>query len=497
VEHDLSRPAYVLFTSGSTGEPKGVQVPGSCVVNLLEAMARRPGFEETDVLLAVTTLSFDISVLELFLPLRVGGRIALASAADAMDGPALARLVEEHRVTLLQSTPSTFRLLLAAGWRGREGLRIICCGEPFPRDLLRELLPRTSEVWNGYGPTEATVFASFARLTDADAPIVIGTPVENTRLYVLDPEGRPVGPGVPGELYIAGLGVADGYVGRPEETAARFLPDPFGPPGARMYRTGDAVRWRRDGQIEHLARMDQQVKVRGFRIELGEVEATLASCEGVRGAAVVLRDEDGIPELAGYVATDAGTWGERALREKVGERLPAYMVPRFLVRLDDLPLTENGKIDRKRLPDPRAGSGWATEPTERGAAGAGEGAGDGSGDGLPEEVSPGERYLREIWEEILEVPDVRSDDNFFDLGGHSLLAVRVIARVRDEKGVEIALRALMAGTLGAVAREYLGGGAAGGGEGRSGGTGGVPGAREESGAVSRVLGTVKGWMSRE
>jgi amino acid adenylation domain-containing protein len=483
VEHDLADAAYVLFTSGSTGEPKGVRVPASCVVNLLEAMARRPGFGEGDCLLAVTTLSFDISVLELFLPLLVGGRVVLATAEDAMDGPALVGLLDRYEVTLLQSTPSTFRLLLSAGWEGREDLRIICCGEPFPRDLLRELLPRVSEVWNGYGPTEATVFASFARLTDADAPIVIGRPVENTRLYVLDEDGGPVGPGVQGELYIAGLGVADGYVGRPEETAARFLTDPFGPPGSRMYRTGDAVRWRRDGELEHLARMDQQVKVRGFRIELGEIEATLASCDGVRGAAVVLRDEDGVPELLGYVATDQDAWSERALREKVGERLPAYMIPRFLVRLDALPLTENGKVDRKRLPDPRDGAGW----TVRAGTPSDEPVG---------EVGEGELYLRGVWEEILEVPDIRSDDNFFDLGGHSLLAVRTIARIREERGVDISLRALMAGTLGAVAREYL----AGGGE-----VGSARGGRslgsdadedEDEGAVSRVLGTMKGWMSR-
>ncbi len=481
VAQDLANPAYVLFTSGSTGEPKGVQVPARSVVNLLEAMARRPGFHEEDVLLAVTTLSFDISILELFLPLRVGGQVVLATSSEAMDGQALVRLLDRHPVTLLQSTPSTFRLLLSAGWAGRDGLRIICCGEPFPRDLLRELLPRVSEVWNGYGPTEATVFASFARLTDADAPITIGTPVENTRLYVLDEEGHPVGPGVQGELHIAGLGVADGYLGRPEETAARFLPDPFGPAGSRMYRTGDAVRWRRDGELEHLARMDQQVKVRGFRIELGEIEATLASCEGVRGAAVVLRSEDGVPELAGYVATDEGSWGERALRETVGERLPAYMIPRFLVRLDGLPLTENGKIDRKRLPDPRDGAGWAVEVEE-----------------VTDETSPdvdeGELYLRQVWEEILEIPDVRSDDNFFDLGGHSLLAVRAIARVREERGVDIALRALMAGTLGVVAREYLGErpepGAI------EGANGSKPGAEGDDGAVSRVLGTMRGWISR-
>ena len=470
VEADLSHPAYVIFTSGSTGEPKGVRVSGRSVMNLLESMARRPGFHDADVLLAVTTLSFDISVLELFLPLRVGGTLVLASPADAMDGSALSRMMEEHGVTCLQATPVTWRLLLASGWWGRSGLKALCGGEAFPRDLLPELLPRVGEVWNMYGPTETTGWSTCARLTDGEGPIVIGSPIHNTRCHVLDPEGARVAPGVPGELYIGGLGVADGYVGRPEETTRRFVQDPFTHEGARLYRTGDVVRWRRDGSLEYLHRMDQQVKVRGFRVELGEIESTLAALPGIRGAAVVVREMDGAPELAGYVAADPGAWSERTLRDRVAESLPAYMVPRVLLRMDELPLTDNGKVDRKALPDPGNDSGWGAAPE------------------LAAPESEAETYLFGVWQNVLEVPSLSVHDNFFDLGGHSLLAVRTIARIREERGVVVPLRALLTGTLGMIAATYLEGGGGDAGEGNE-----VP---TVEARADGVLGTVRGWLTR-
>jgi len=437
LEADLSDPAYVIFTSGSTGEPKGVKVPARAVINFLESMGRRPGFASSDVLLAVTTLSFDISVLELFLPLRSGGTVVLASAADAMDGMALVRMIEEHDVTVLQGTPGTWRLLCGSGWAGRSTLRALCGGEGFPRDLLRELLPRVGQVWNMYGPTETTVWSTCAQLTDADAPITIGSPIHNTRCYVLDSDGRPVPPGIPGELYIGGLGVADGYLGRPEENARRFVPDPVTPGGGLIYRTGDMVRWRRDGSLEHLHRVDQQVKLRGFRIELGEIEATLNAIEGVRGAAVVLAELHDGPELVAYVAADPGALTDRGLRERAAQSLPSYMVPRILIRIDDMPMTENGKIDRKALPDPGADPGW------------------GSSAGLAAPETDAERYLAAIWQEILDITAVSVEDNFFDLGGHSLLAVRTIARIREERGVEVPFQALIAGTLGMIAERYV------------------------------------------
>jgi amino acid adenylation domain-containing protein len=465
VDADLSAPAYVLFTSGSTGEPKGVRVPARAVLQLLRTLARRPGLDASDVVLGSTTFSFDISVLELFLPLRVGGRVVLASGEDVKDGRALIRLIEAHGINVLQFTPTGWRILQSAGWEG-GGVKAIAGGEPFPRDLLRWLLPRVQEVWNGYGPTEATVYTTFAHLDDGDAPIHIGPPLPGFRCYVLDPGGQRLPPGVPGELCVAGPQVADGYVSRPEETARRFGSDPFG--GGRMYRTGDLVRWRRDGTLDHMGRIDQQVKLRGFRIELGEVEAVLAAEPCVRETAVVLTELNGSRELVGYAAADAEGWDERSIRERLGERLPDYMVPRFLVRLDSLPRTPSGKTDRKALPDPRTVE--VHSPTG----------------GLAAPETEAEVYLVEVWKEILEVSGISVEDNFFDLGGHSLLAVRTIARVREEWGASIPLRALMTGTLRLVAREYLSGG----------GDPTTPDTPEDPGTVSRVLGTMKDWMSR-
>jgi amino acid adenylation domain-containing protein len=476
VEGDLSRPAYVIFTSGSTGEPKGVQVPGRAVVNFLETMRRRPGFSGEDTLLAVTTLSFDISVLELFLPLLAGGTVVVASAEEAMDGRTLAALLDREDVSVMQATPSTWRILLESGWEGRPGLRVLCGGEPFPQDLVGRLLPRAREVWNMYGPTETTVWSTAARLTDAEAPVVIGTPIGNTRCHVLDEEGRPLPPGVPGELNIGGLGVTDGYVGRPEETRRRFPPDPFAGQG-RMYRTGDVVRWRRDGQLEHLRRKDQQVKLRGFRIELGEVEAALAAQPRVRSAVAALAQVGDSAELVGYAVAPADGWDERALREELATRLPAYMVPRFLVRLEELPRTENNKIDRKALP----------APVPAGASG------DGRADvGAPEPVSEGEAYLLQAWRGALELERISPEDNFFDLGGHSLLAVRLIGQIRKERGVEVPLRALITGSLRGIARSYLADGVDRGGSRED---GRVP-DDERDGRISRVLGSVRDWMAR-
>ena len=465
VDADPSAPAYVLFTSGSTGEPKGVRVPARAVMHLLRTLTCTPGLDASDVVLGSTTFSFDISVLELFLPLRVGGRVVLASGEDVKDGRALIHLIEAHGITVLQFTPTGWRILQSAGWEGGD-VKAIAGGEPFPRDLLRWLLPRVREVWNGYGPTEATVYTTFAHLDDGDAPIHIGPPLPGFRCYVLDPVGQRLPPGVPGELCVAGPQVADGYVSRPEETARRFASDPFG--GGRMYRTGDLVRWRRDGTLDHLGRIDQQVKLRGFRIELGEVEAVLAAEPNVRETAVVLAELNGSTELVGYAVADAEGWDERLLRDRLGERLPDYMVPRFLVRLDTLPRTASGKTDRKALPDPR---------TVEASAPAG---------GLAAPETEAEVYLLALWQEILEVPGISVEDNFFDLGGHSLLAVRAISRVHEERGSNIPLRALMTGTLRLVAREYLS-------VERDSTTPDTPG---NPGTVSRVLGTMKDWVSR-
>ncbi len=277
-------PAYVIYTSGSTGRPKGVVVPHRAVLNFLASMADVPGLGTDDRLLAVTTLSFDIAVLELLLPLSVGATIILASADEALDGRALRRCLEENAATVMQATPSTWRMLLEAGWEGAPGFKALIGGEALPPDLAQALLQRVGELWNMYGPTETTVWSTCWRVQQADAGISIGRPIANTQVHVLDEAGQPCPVGVPGELFIGGEGVALGYLHRPELTEERFVLDRFSTAaGARMYRTGDLGRWRHDGQLEHMGRLDHQVKIRGHRIELGEIEANLASHPG-RGA---------------------------------------------------------------------------------------------------------------------------------------------------------------------------------------------------------------------
>src|SRR5689334_1022205 len=273
--------AYVIFTSGSTGRPKGVQVPQRALVSFLLSMSREPGLAADDVLLAVTTLSFDIAGLELLLPLAVGARVEIASREDAADGLRLRRLLAG--ATVLQATPATWRMLLDAGWEGDARLKALCGGEALPADLAARLLPRVGELWNMYGPTETTIWSATRRVTGDD--VAVGGAIANTRLYVLDPWGGSVPLGVPGELCIGGAGLARGYLDAPDLTAERFVPDPFADePGARLYRTGDLVRWRDGGRIEFLGRIDFQVKLRGFRIELGEIEAALAAHPDVHQA---------------------------------------------------------------------------------------------------------------------------------------------------------------------------------------------------------------------
>src|SRR5690606_18683730 len=282
-------PAYIIYTSGSTGLPKGVVVPHRAVVNFLISMAREPGFTADDVLVAVTTLSFDIAVLELQLPLTRGGTVVIASRDEATDGTVLKALLEQHHATMMQATPVTWRLLLEAGWACNSPFKGLIGGEALPKDLADELLARGVELWNMYGPTETTVWSTCMRVTDTSGGISVGKPIANTAVYVLDERQNLCPIGVPGELYIGGDGVALGYWGRPELTAERFIANPFSAtPGAALYRTGDRARWRDDGGLEHMGRLDDQVKIRGFRVELGEIEALIAEHPEVRQAAVHL-----------------------------------------------------------------------------------------------------------------------------------------------------------------------------------------------------------------
>ncbi len=434
-------PAYVIYTSGSTGQPKGVVVPHSAVCNLLASMREAPGLTSDDRLLAVTTLSFDIAVFELFLPLTVGASLVLASRDDAMDAQALVRLLIEHRITALQATPTTWHMLLDAHWQAPPGFKALSGGETLTPALAKALLAQRIELWNMYGPTETTVWSTVARITDADQPIPIGVPIANTAVWVLDERGHLCPVGVPGELCIGGDGVALGYWNRAELTAEKFVADPFDP-GRRLYRTGDRGRWRHEGTLEHLGRLDFQVKLRGFRIELGEIEAVLQQSPGVAQCVVMAReDTPGDKRLAAYVVMRAGqSLNEPGLREGLRRQLPSYMLPQQLVALDALPLLPNGKINRKALPAPVASVGALAD------------------DAAPEPpATPTEQAVAQVWQALLQLPSVNMTADFFALGGHSLMAVRLMAllasRVPALQGQRLPLTLLLeAPTIRSLAR---------------------------------------------
>ncbi|AKN68643.1 siderophore 2,3-dihydroxybenzoate-glycine-threonine trimeric ester bacillibactin synthetase [Streptomyces sp. PBH53] len=415
-------PAYVIYTSGSTGRPKGVVVTAGNLVNFLTAMDRCAGMAPGDRLLAVTTVAFDIAGLELYLPLVSGATVVLATADEVRDTRLLAGLVRASGATVMQATPSLWRSLVDEDPEAVRGLRVLVGGEALPAPLAHRLAGTAAGVTNLYGPTETTIWSASAAV-GADGTPPIGRPVANTRVYVLDAALRPVPAGVPGELYIAGHGVARGYRGRPDLTAERFVADPYGAPGSRMYRTGDLVKWRADGQLEFVGRVDHQVKVRGFRIELGEIETALLGHPGVAQAVVTVReDRPGDQRLVAYAVPRAG--GERPgpeeLRAWVARTLPEYMVPSAFVLLDSFPLTPNGKLDRGALPAPAA---------ERAR-------------GPQRPRGPREELLCGLFAEVLGLDEVGVHDDFFRLGGHSLLATRLTSRVRTALGAELALRDL-------------------------------------------------------
>ncbi len=431
--------AYVIYTSGSTGRPKGVQITHGALSNLLQSMRRLLSISQRDALMAVTTLSFDIAALEIFLPLIVGARVELIEREVAIDGARLVERLKNPEITILQATPATWRMLLAAGWRGQPGLQMLCGGEALPRALADGLLDKGAALWNVYGPTETTIWSSACRVEAGEASISIGRPIANTQFYVLDKRLRAVPVGVIGELYIGGLGLARGYRHRAGLTAERFLPDPFATtPGARLYRTGDLARWRGDGTLECLGRVDHQVKIRGFRVELGEIEAALARHPAVREAAVAARaDASGELSLAAYIVVREGSDGSSVaeLRRWLVDLLPDYMVPSAFVSLEKLPLTPNGKVDRQALPDP------------------GQARLDDSTLFVPPR-GPFEEEVASSWGALFGLKRVGAHDNFFQLGGHSLLATQAISRLRDAFGVEIPLRALFESpTVAALAQQ--------------------------------------------
>ncbi|WP_447599362.1 amino acid adenylation domain-containing protein [Nitrospira sp. Nam80] len=413
--------AYVIYTSGSTGRPKGVMIAHRSVVNFLWAMQALLGLSARDRVVAVTSLSFDIAVLEVFLPLMVGAEMALAEAETASDGTKLMHWVEATHPTVMQATPATWRMLLEAGWQGLAGGTLLCGGEALAPDLAARLGRAGTALWNVYGPTETTVWSAAQRIDNAAGPILIGRPLANTDLYVLDRRLQLVPVGVVGELYIGGAGLATGYWGRPDLTAERFVPHPFRDDGTRLYRTGDLGRRRADGTLECLGRVDQQVKLRGYRIEPGEIEARLVEYPPITHAVVVVREEPAGPKrLVGYlVASEPVAASE--LREFLRRRLPEYMIPATFVVLDKLPLTPNGKVDRKALPAPEEGRGearpYAAPRTEL------------------------EATLAAVWRDVLGAARVGIHDNFFELGGDSILIIQAISRARQQ-GIELTPRQL-------------------------------------------------------
>ena len=424
-------PAYLIYTSGSTGKPKGVQVHHAALSNFLGSMRMEPGLGAKDVLAAVTTISFDIAGLELYLPLLVGAQILLIDRETAADGPELAARLEQGRATVLQATPATWRMLVESDWRPSTPLRAFCGGEALPRDLADELLTRVAELWNLYGPTETTIWSTVARVEPSPAPVTVGRAIANTRIYILDSARSLVPAGAPGEIWIGGAGVALGYHERAELTAERFVPDPFSAqPNARMYRTGDMGRWDASGRLQHMGRVDHQVKIRGYRVELGEIEAALAEHEAVRQVVVVTREAGpGDVRLVAYVAFEMGEeLTATDVRRHLRRTLPDYMIPSAVVALESVPLTPNGKVDRKALPDPFRDSRRV----------------------LDEYVEPhpgSEQDLAAIWQEFLGVPRVGAEDNFFEIGGHSLLAVRVTSAVEKRLGWRLDPRMLFFQTL--------------------------------------------------
>lgn len=433
--------AYVIYTSGSTGRPKGVQITHRSAVNFLQSMASRPGLGKTDVLVAVTTLSFDISVLELLLPLSTGACVVVASAEVASNGQQLALLINESRATVAQATPATWQMLLEAGWKAPGRFCILCGGEAMPLELAARLISAGSEVWNLYGPTETTVWSAVhsVDLTDGSDPVSIGRPIGNTQIYVLDEDLHLVPPGVPGELFIGGAGLARGYLNRPALTAEKFVPDPYsGTSGARLYRTGDRVVLSGDGILRYIERLDFQLKLRGYRIESGEIEAVLLQHSAVRQAAVVLMsDAVGYSRLVAFLVIhpDCDQLGVSELTDLLRRQIPQYMVPAQYVFEDALPLNVNGKLDRKAL----AARTVAATTTDAGTY-----------------IGPRNRIESElavIWAEVLGRETVGIRDNFFEHGGHSLLAVHLLSRMKRRFGDAVSLTALFRSpTIEATAR---------------------------------------------
>ncbi|WP_310589921.1 non-ribosomal peptide synthetase [Fibrella aestuarina] len=435
--------AYILYTSGTTGRPKGVPIRHHSLVNLLLSLQQEPGLLPTDRVALTTTIAFDVSMAEIFLPLLVGAEAVMVDAATMRNAEQLATLLTDETITCINTTPSTLRMLLAVGWPGNKNLRIITAGEALPLDLARQLTARCRDLWNYYGPTEATVYVTGKQILPTDDRITIGFPIANTRIYIIDEAGQLATDGQAGEICIAGAGVADGYYNRPELTAEKFIDNPFSDEPDRLYRTGDLGRYLngnspKTSEVYYMGRLDHQVKMRGYRIELGEIEHQLTQLASIRAAAVVAHEDTlGEKQLVAYVVPElayrqpAGTEQTTAVapelvrtwRQQLGQHVPDYMVPGAFVVLPELPLTPNGKIDRKALPAPTTG-----QRTHRLAN--------------HHTLTPDEALVANIWAQVLPTELLSLDDNFFELGGNSMIAVQVMARLEKQTGRRLPLASL-------------------------------------------------------
>nr|WP_245940115.1 amino acid adenylation domain-containing protein [Stenomitos frigidus] len=429
-QSQLSHLAYVIYTSGSTGKPKGVQITHGSLVNLLESMQREPGMTADDTLLAITTISFDLSVPDLYLPLITGARIRLIERCTAANAVKLAKVLSDPTVTFVQATPATWQLVLASGWQGNPYLKVLCGGETLTRSLANQLLTRCASLWHMYGPTETTVWSMVAKVQPGDRTIPLGHPIANTQIYLVNPQNRRQGDsiqlvtaGESGEIYLGGQGVAQGYLNRPDLTAEKFIPDPFSADsGARLYKTGDLARYLPDGNIEIIGRIDHQVKIRGYRIELGDIETVLSQHPAVQEGVVTVREDvvDDRRLVAYVVLHPEGTSLRSAqLRTWLKNQLPDYMVPALVVFMPALPLTPNGKVDRRALPTPTLYDQTVFV--------------------LPETAI--EKQLAAIWTEILGV-EVGIDHDFFESGGNSLGATLLLARINATLSIELSLECL-------------------------------------------------------
>ncbi|MEM9220044.1 MAG: amino acid adenylation domain-containing protein [Cyanobacteria bacterium P01_F01_bin.150] len=422
--------AYVIYTSGSTGKPKGVQVTHHSVANFLTSMQGKLSVKGDETFLAITTIAFDISILEIFLPLVTGSTVVIANSEDARNGAKITEMLTQFNVNIMQATPTTWQMLLASGWQGIPNFKVLCGGEALSKETAVQLLEQNVELWNMYGPTETTIWSTLCQIENDFQTISIGRPIDNTEVYILDSHLNPLPVGVPGELLIGGDGLAKGYLNRPELTADKFIPHPFAAESnSKLYKTGDLVRYLPNGMIEYIGRSDSQVKIRGYRIELGEIESAIQQHPAVEKA-VVMANEYGINDkrLIAYIviaksdsigAAQNDPW-ESQLQQHLKERLPNYMIPTEWAVLDAFPSTPNGKIDRKSLPklgELRPKDIKVQEPPKTDL----------------------EKSIANIWEKALKRGQIDVQDSFFDLGGHSLLLIQVHDSLSTDLNIDVDL----------------------------------------------------------